>query len=64
MSDDLGDAIKQNADGPARAEVDGQSVSQHRLRDQIEADRYLKSKQAMKGGKGLRIAKLVPPGAT
>jgi len=64
MADDLKDAIKENAEGPASAEVDGQRVTQHKLKDQIEADRYVKSSDAVtKGHRGLRISKLVPPGA-
>lgn len=63
MPDDLKDKIKENAEGPASAEVDGQRVTQHNLRDQIEADRYLQSKQVMKKGFGFRLTKIVPPGA-
>ena len=65
MADDLKDSIRDNAAGPASAEVDGQRVTQHKLKDQIEADRYVKSTEAVaKGHRGLRISKLVPPGAT
>ena len=64
MPDDLEQAIKDNATGPARASVDGQSVDQHGLRDQIEADRYLASKEAAKRpSRALRLTRLVPPGA-
>ena len=64
MADELKDAIKDNASGPASAEVDGQRVTQHKLTDQIAADRYVKSSEAVaKGHRGLRISKLVPPGA-
>ena len=41
MADDLKDAIKQNADGPAEARGDSGSVRQHSVKDQIEADKYL-----------------------
>lgn len=62
---ELDDAIRQNATGPARASVDGQSVDQHSLADQIAADRYLASKQASrKAGLGVKTTKLIPPGAT
>jgi len=38
-------------------------VEQHKLAEQIEADRYLASKEAMQSKKrGLRFNKLVPPG--
>jgi hypothetical protein len=39
-------------------------MEQHGLTDQIAADRYLASKKAAKSkGLGLRVSKLVPPGA-
>jgi len=61
---DLEQAIAENAAGPAKAMVDGQSVEQHALKDQIEADRYLASKRASRGrGLGVRLVKLTPPGA-
>lgn len=64
MPDELEQAIKDNAAGPAKASVDGQSVEQHALRDQIEADRYLAGKEATrKKGLGVKLVKLEPPGA-
>jgi hypothetical protein len=64
MPDELEQAIKDNAAGPAKASVDGQSVEQHALRDQIEADRYLAGKEATrKKGLGIKLVKLEPPGA-
>ncbi|MBX3497760.1 MAG: hypothetical protein KF769_16115 [Parvibaculum sp.] len=67
MSDpapNLEQAIRDNAAQPAKASVDGQTVEQHPLKDQIEADRYLASKDAArKPGLGVKFAKLVPPGA-
>jgi hypothetical protein len=63
MADDLEDEIRQNAQGLAKASGDAGSVEQHPLPDQIEADRYLASKEAAKDKKrGLRFNKLVPPG--
>ena len=47
MADNLKDSIKESAEGPASAEVDGQRVTQHKLKDQIEADRYVKSSDAV-----------------
>jgi len=42
---------------------DGQSVDQHPMRDQIEADRYLESKQATRRrGLGIRLFKFVAGG--
>ena len=60
----LEQAIRDNAQGPARAQGDSGSVQQHALKDQIEADRYLSSKKAVKSkGRGLRFTRLIPPGA-
>jgi hypothetical protein len=57
-------AIEQNATGPKKAQSDAGSVEQHSLQDQIAADRYLASKRAMRSkSKGIRISKLIPPGA-
>jgi hypothetical protein len=39
MSDDLQQAITENAQGPAKASGDAGSIEQHKLTDQIEADR-------------------------
>lgn len=64
MADDLEQAIRDNADGPAKASGDAGSVEQHKLPDQIAADRYLASKQAAKSKRlGLRFTRIVPPGA-
>ena len=64
MPDELDDTIRENAEGPAKASGDAGSMEQHRLRDQIEADRYLNSKKAARSkGSGLKFSKLVPPGA-
>lgn len=62
-ADNLTDAIRENAAAPAEASVDGQAVRQHPLRDQIAADRYLASKQATKKGLGIKLTRIVPPGA-
>jgi hypothetical protein len=64
LPDDLEETIKKNAEGPAKAAGDSGSVEQHKLTEQIEADRYINSKKAAKGKKaGIKFAKLVPPGA-
>lgn len=63
-NDDLEETIRKNAKAPAKASGDSGSVEQHPLKDQIEADRYLASKQAAKAKRlGIRFSKLVPPGA-
>jgi hypothetical protein len=61
---DLEQAIRDNAAQPAKASVDGQTVEQHSLKEQIEADRYLASKQAARTPRNaLRLTRLIPPGA-
>ena len=61
----LDQTIRENAQGPAEARGDSSSVKQHPLKDQIEADRFLASKQAMKSkSRGIRFTKLSPPGAS
>jgi hypothetical protein len=61
---ELEDTIRQNAQGPAKAAGDAGSVEQHKLSEQIEADKYLASKEATKAKRrGLQFNKLVPPGA-
>ncbi len=63
MPEDLTDAIQQNAEGPKRAQGDAGSVEQHGLKDQIEADKYLASKEAVKNpAKAFTRVKIVPPG--
>ena len=65
MAEDLDNTIRQNAAGPKRAAGDSGSVEQHSLTEQIEADRYVNSKEAAKSkGLGIRVTKLVPPGAS
>ena len=63
MSDELEDTIRQNAQRPKQAAVDGVSAEQHPLPEQIAADRYLASKNATrkKGLAGI-LRKLIPPG--
>ena len=65
MAKDLDNAIRENAAGPKRAAGDSGSVEQHSLTEQIEVDRYLASKEAARSkGLGIRMTKLVPPGAS
>lgn len=64
MSDELEQKIEENAKGPKRAKGDSGEVEQHPLLDQIAADRYLEAKKAArKRGMGVRIGKMLPPGA-
>lgn len=46
---DLTEQIEQTAAEPASATGDGQSATAHSLPDLIEADRYLKGKEAVAG---------------
>ncbi|MEQ8789490.1 MAG: hypothetical protein RIC55_24560 [Pirellulaceae bacterium] len=65
MADDLKDTIRENAQGPAKAAGDAGSMEQHKLSDQIAADKYLASKDAAKSKRrGLVFNKFVPPGAS
>ena len=50
MAEALEQAIRENAAGPKKAQGDAGSVEQHDLADQIEADRYLASKEAATAG--------------
>ena len=64
MAKELTDTIQESAQCPAEVSGDSGSMKQHPLKDQIEADRYLESKQAARSlGLGIRVSKLVPPGA-
>lgn len=63
MAEDLKDAIEQNAAGPKQATVDGVTVQQHSLADQIAADKHLAAKRAMRNpAKALVRVQIVPPG--
>jgi hypothetical protein len=46
VAEDIENAIRQNAQGPESAEVDGVKVKQHPLPDQIAADKYLAGRDA------------------
>ena len=63
MGRDLAHSIRRNARGPKRAKGDSGEMEQHSLAEQIEADRYLESKDAARKGLGVRRTKMVPPGA-
>jgi len=62
-TDEIIDALKENATGPKKASGDEGSVEQHALGDVIEADRYIKNTQASRRPfGGVRMTKLIPPG--
>jgi len=64
VADELDNAIRTNAEGPRSASGDSGSMQQHSIPDQIAADRYLASKKASQSkGLGIRLTKVVPPGA-
>lgn len=64
MAEILEDEIRENAKGPAKASGDAGSVEQHKLTDQIAADKHLAGKSAVtKPHRGLRFNKIVPPSA-
>ena len=63
MTDTLDKSIKTNAEGPAKASGDSSSVEQHKLSEQIAADKYLESKKASRAkGLGVKLAKISPGG--
>jgi hypothetical protein len=66
MSNDttLEDAIRENAASPKRAQGDSGSMEQHSLQDQINADKYLTSKEAVRRGIGIKLVKISPDGTT
>jgi len=63
MAEEIENAIRQNAQGPQSAEADGVRMTQHSLRDQIEADKHMGRKAAGRNpAKALTRVKIVSPG--
>lgn len=63
MPDPLDTPIRDNAAGPAKVTGDAGSAEQHKLTEQIAADRYLESKKATRArGLGIKLVKLSPGG--
>jgi hypothetical protein len=63
VAENLDNSIKTNAEGPAKASGDSGSVEQHKLSEQIAADKYLESKKASRAkGLGVKLAKISPGG--
>lgn len=63
MADELDDAIRVNARGSAKATGDSGSPEQHKLLDQVAADRYLASRGATRSkSRGLKFNKFVRRG--
>ena len=67
MASELEQSIEDQAAKPRSASVDGASVEQHPLPDQIAADRYLEGKKAAGLSPTARLrgcfVKLIPPGS-
>lgn len=62
-SDDIKNALAENATGPKRVTSDGQTVEQHDLSDQAAAMKEVASAEAAKNpSRGFRFTKLVSPG--
>lgn len=61
--EELEDTIRENAQGPKSVSTDAGSAQAHSLTEQIEADRYLKSNAAARRRLGIRLVKIIPPGA-
>lgn len=60
----LTEEIRKNALGPKSAEVDGQKVEQHSLKDQLAVAKYLDAKAAVsRPGSGLKLTKMQHSGA-
>lgn len=63
MTDTLDNSIRESATTPAKASGDSGSVEQHKLTDQIAADKYLESKKASRAkGLGIKLGKISPGG--
>ncbi|KKM64442.1 hypothetical protein LCGC14_1501330 [marine sediment metagenome] len=57
--------IAANAQKPKRATVDGTTIEQHSIKDQIEAEKFRASQAATRnGGMGLRRVRIKTPGAS
>jgi hypothetical protein len=64
MPDSLADDVLKNAaESPFSATTDNTSVTQHRLADLVEADRYIESKKAARRAFPVKRSVVEPPGA-
>ena len=63
MADDLENAIRTNAEGPAEAHGDSGGVKQQPLPDMVLADKHLAARNAMtRKNFGLTRVQIIPPG--
>lgn len=62
--DEITEQLRRNLANPLTAMADGQSATQHNLKDQIAAAEYLKRQQAAAAGPlgGFKIMKILGPG--
>jgi len=62
--ENLEDAIRTNAEGPAEAHGDSGRMKEHSLPDQIAADKYLAGKEAVRRNpaKAFVRVKMIQPG--
>lgn len=65
MPDEIEDAIKSAATSPKRVKGDEGEVEMHGIKELVEADRYIETKDAAKGKPrfGLIPRRTIPPGA-
>jgi len=66
VAEDLAETIADDAANPRQVTVDGVTVQQHSLPDQIAADKYLQSRTAARTDprKAFTRVKIVAPGAS
>ena len=61
---DLSETIRESAQTAKRAKGDNGELEQHNLKDLVEADRYLRNREAATAGpRALRFSRIVPPGS-
>lgn len=61
---DLTKTIRESAQSAKRAKGDNGELEQHALSELVEADRYLRNREAAKAGpRALRFSRVVPPGS-
>lgn len=59
---DLRDELAANALRPQSTSTDGETIVERSIDDQIKADKYLKSENAVTGPNfGLAFARIIPP---
>ncbi len=61
---DLSESIEESAQQPKSGNFDGVNFTQHSLKEQIEADKYLEAKKAATGKtRGIAFTQFRHPGA-